>query len=274
MEDGMREEYLELLKRALTGQLINEEEHWHDFSSTGSGVKSSVLKGVQSILRLMRMKLVVMDTEDIRMQGRTWPRLATTMIGMDRLNNFQACIKTVIDERIAGDIIETGVWRGGASILARACVKAYGDSDRSVWVADSFEGLPKPDSDQYPVDSGDQLWRYSELAVSMEDVKSAFRRYGLLDEKVQFVKGWFKDTLHEIPARKFAVIRLDGDLYESTMDSLKALYNRLSPGGFAIIDDYDLDTCRRAVDDFRSENGIHDSLQVIDWTGRFWRKSG
>jgi O-methyltransferase len=66
---------------------------------------------------------------------------------------------------------------------------------------------------------------------------------------------------------------VDGDLYESTMDALTALYPRLSPGGFCIVDDYGaLEACRRAVHDFRASHGIGDPIVPIDWTGVFWRR--
>ena len=76
------------------------------------------------------------------------------------------------------------------------------------------------------------------LAVPEEEVKANFRRYGLLDDQVRFLPGWFKDTLQDAPIDRIAVLRLDGDLYESTIQALDALYPRVSPGGFCIIDDY------------------------------------
>ncbi len=158
-----------------------------------------------------------------------------------------------------GDFIETGVWRGGASIFMRAVLKAYRDTTRTVWVADSFQGLPKPDAKRYPADAGDRHWSYSELAVPLEVVKANFARYGLLDDQVRFLVGWFRDTLPPGLARsgRFAVLRLDGDLYESTMDALTNLYPKLSVGGFAIIDDYGaVPACKAAVEDFRAQQGI------------------
>ena len=105
-------------------------------------------------------------------------------------------------------------------------------------------------------------------------MKENFRRYGLLDDRVRFLQGWFKDTLPTVRDRRWAVIRLDGDMYESTMDALINLYDNLSPGGFAIIDDYGcIPACKQAVEDFRVARGITDPIQTIDWTGVYWRKS-
>ena len=113
------------------------------------------------------------------------------------------------------------------------------------------------------------------LAISLEDVQENFRRYDLLDDKVKFLKGWFRDTLHVAPISELALLRLDGDLYESTMDGLKALYDKVSTGGFIIMDDYnDFEPCRRAVSEFREQHGIKDPIEPIDWAGAFWRKSG
>jgi O-methyltransferase len=209
-----------------------------------------------------------------RTEGKDWPAEADTMIGLKRLDNLHACIETVIQDRIPGDFIETGVWRGGACIFMRAALEAYGDIDRAIWVADSFEGLPKPDG-RYRQDDGDLHWTISDtLAISLDQVKANFSRYGLLDDRVHFLKGWFKDTLPTAPIEQLAIMRLDGDMYSSTMDALISLYPKLSKGGFAIIDDYGaVEACRKAVTDFRDSNKIGDPLQVIDWTGVYWRKS-
>jgi hypothetical protein len=195
------------------------------------------------------------------------------MIGLKRLDNLQNCIETVIRENVTGDLIETGVWRGGACILMRGVLAAYGDNGRKVFVADSFEGLPKADEEKYPADKGDNHYLFSPvLAVSREEVENNFKRYNLLDEQVVFLQGWFKDTLPSAPIQKIAVMRLDGDMYESTMDALVTLYPKLSLGGYCIIDDYALKGCKKAVDDYRERLKIKAELKEIDWTGRYWRK--
>lgn len=206
-------------------------------------------------------------------EGRIWPAYADTMIGALRLDHLQFCIETILAEDILGDLIETGVWRGGACIFMRGVLAVYGIADRRVFVADSFQGLPPPDSETYPADQGDRLYMEDILAVSLEVVQANFARYGLLDEQVVFLKGWFKDTLPQAPIEKLAILRLDGDLYESTTDALQNLYPKLSPGGFCIIDDYALPACRQAVDDYRAAMQIDAPLVEIDWTGRYWRKT-
>ena len=84
---------------------------------------------------------------------------------------------------------------------------------------------------------------------------------------------WFKDTLPDAPIDRIAVLRLDGDLYESTIQALDALYPRLSPGGFCIIDDYHaIKACRQAVTDYRAKHGLSAEIVDIDQTGVLWRK--
>src|SRR5207244_684219 len=95
--------------------------------------------------------------------------------------------------------------------------------------------------------------------TSLAGVQSNFAKYGLLDDQVVFVKGYFSETLPDLDAKAFSLIRLDGDIYESTLDAMESLYPKLSPGGFCIIDDFSSFTdCRQAVEDYRAEQGIED----------------
>lgn len=257
----LRNLYLDLLKRTLTHSL------WEQPEPAGNGIPRLLKQAAPSLFG--RGTASAKDLEE----GRGWPDLAHTMIGMSRLDNLRHCIETVIKEEVPGDLIETGVWRGGACIFMRGILKAHGCTDRRVWVADSFAGLPAPNASRAPADKGDKHHRYDQLAVSLEQVQENFRTYGLLDDQVRFLKGWFKDTLPTAPITQLAVCRLDGDMYESTDDALQSLYGRLAPGGFLIVDDYGaVPACKQAVEDFRNANGIDEPLERIDWTGVFWRK--
>jgi predicted O-methyltransferase YrrM len=153
----------------------------------------------------------------------------------------------------------------------RAILKTYGVEDRTVWLADSFEGLPPPNEEKYPQDRGSVFHTHEPLAVSLEEVQANFRKYGLLDKQVRFLKGWFKDTLPTAPIDRLAVLRLDGDMYESTMDALSALYSKVSPGGYIIIDDYCIPSCRAAVDEFRQRHRIDQPMQEIDTSSVYWQ---
>jgi hypothetical protein len=208
-----------------------------------------------------------------RTVGGDWPRTAHTMVGVVRLNNLRDLVERTIREQVAGDYIETGVWRGGCCILMRAILSAYDDRQRKVYVADSFEGIPAPRPEIYPADANDTLYKYAELAVSEAQVRENFTKYGLLDDQVVFIRGYFSETLPHLAAQTFALLRLDGDMYESTIVALESLYPKLSPGGYVIIDDYGaVYGCRKAVDDYRARHSIDAPLSVIDWGGVWWRK--
>jgi len=205
---------------------------------------------------------------------------AISMLPLARFDNLQSCIADVVAEKIPGGLIETGVWRGGATIFMRAMLKALEVTDRLVWVADSFEGLPEPDSEKFPIEAqthwGPVMTKaYNHFAASLGEVQSNFKAYGMLDEQVRFLKGWFRDTLPTAPIERLAIMRLDADYYESTMDALTNLYDKLSIGGYCIIDDYGENSwtyCRKAVDDFRSEHGIEAPMIRVDSKCFFWQR--
>lgn len=237
-----------------------------------AGPLRSAAATIEEPLRRALVRLAPPTPRDVE-EGEVWPDEAETMIGEKRLENIQTCVMDVLRSNVAGDLAEAGVWRGGAVIFMRAILEAYGDPTRLVWVADSFRGLPQPDPVRAPADRGDTLFAFSELAVPLDVVRENFKRYGLLDERVRFLEGWFKDTLPAAPISRLAVLRIDGDLYESTMDALVSLYPRLSNGGYVIVDDYGcLPGCRAAVVDYRREHSISDPIESVDWSAIFWRK--
>jgi O-methyltransferase len=206
--------------------------------------------------------------------GLDWPQQALTMIGRVRLRSLRDCCELVLREGVAGDFVETGIWRGGACIMMAAVLAGYGVTERTVWGFDSFQGLPPPNEEDYPGDRGDQLHRFSQLAVSLEEVTENFRRVGLWSEQVRLVKGWFRDTVPAAEVEKISVLRLDGDLYESTIQVLEGFYPRLSPGGFCIVDDYGaMLSCRGAVEDFRRDHEVIEPIVNIDGKGVLWRKT-
>jgi hypothetical protein len=193
------------------------------------------------------------------------------------LENIEFSLRETEKNNIEGDFIECGVWRGGACIFAREVLKSL-NSKRKIYVADSFEGLPPPNPEKYPVDYGDTHYQINDLKVSLEDVKKNFERFRKLDDDVVFLKGWFKDTLPNCNIKKISVLRLDGDMYESTIDSLENLYPKLSVGGYCIIDDYGHKGAKAAVDDYREKNNIDEPLNLIDSTpgaypSVYWQKN-
>lgn len=201
-----------------------------------------------------------------------WPKYAHTMLPTKKLNTIRHCIEECLRNDIEGDLIETGVWRGGATIFMKAVLEAYGIKDRKVYVADSFTGLPKPDASRYPADEGDGHHRQKFLRIDRDTVVENFKRYDLLDDNVIFIEGFFEDSLPAVDFGRLAVLRLDGDMYASTIQVLETLFDKVSVGGFIIIDDYKLSPCRAAVHDFRDSRGITDPL-LQDASGRYWQKT-
>jgi O-methyltransferase len=277
--DLARDLYLDLLKKTLTGAVAEDADSiLGGVRTAGSPVlKKRVADSVGRLAGRFGFELSYKKPYDpeLRAIGRDWPARADSMIGLRRMDNIQHCVETVVREGVPGDLIETGVWRGGATIFMRGVLKSLGDTGRTVWAADSFEGLPPPDASRYPADAGDTFHEKGGLAVGVEQVKHNFERYGLLDDQVQFLVGWFKDTLPTAPIDQIAVMRLDGDLYESTWQAIEALYPKLSPGGFCIVDDYGdlVAQCQRAIHDYRDAHGITEEIVDIDGFGAYWRKS-
>lgn len=267
--------YLDLMKKALSFVLWPEPPvPINDFPGSISPIKRFLASAISKIFNKGRFQIVVNRNISLaqRIEGRAWPGYADTMIGLKRLDNLQTCIEIVCNDDVEGDLIETGVWRGGACIFMRAVLIAHKIGMRKVFVADSFEGLPEPDEEKYPADKGDKHYTNSYLVASQEDVENNFKRYGLLDDRVIFLKGWFKDSLPVAPIEKLAILRVDGDMYGSTMESLVYLYPKLSVGGFCIIDDYSLDGCKLAVDNYMAKNKINSKKIPIDSNSIYWRK--
>jgi len=238
----LRAAYLDLMRDSLIGAL-NEDP----------ALPSSKVEGYRA---------------DYREQGWDWPSTAPSMIGKLRMENVRSECERVIAANIPGDFVETGVWRGGAAIMMRAVLAAHDISDRRVFAADSFAGFPA----QTAADTNFSVGGVADFSVSLDEVRSNFARFGLLDDQVVFLEGLFKDTLPSAPIERIAVLRLDGDLYESTRDGLM-LYDKLSPGGALIADDYFLfEGQRKAIDAFRSAHGIADPIIRIDHFGGYWIK--
>lgn len=272
---SLQQRYLELMKTTLTD--LHRSGMTEYRPAKGRKLKLMVNPVLSVLQKWEKRDLAVCEkvrfkTED-RLNGKDWPLYADTMIGYKRLSNVQDCVVDVINHNVPGDLIETGVWRGGTVIFMRAVLQAMNVTDRVVWAADSFEGLPAPDA-KYEADKDDIFYTFDELKISLEIVKENFKKYNLLDEQVRFLKGWFRDTLPTAPIEKLAVLRLDGDMYESTMDALVNLYPKLSVGGYLIIDDWgSVEGCRKAVNDFRQQHAITDEIKTIDADGVYWKKS-
>lgn len=265
---SLERRYLELLKKTLTRSLDDEPLSYipPNRRTLAKSIRYAAYSAANALLRPAKLAL-----------AQTNRTAGETMMGMGALDNLHACLDRVVEDKIPGDVMETGVWRGGGCIFMRAHLLVNDDQVRRVWVADSFEGLPKP-SGKYEADANDTLWQSDYLAVSEARVRANFAKYNLLDDRVVFLKGFFSDTMPTAPVERLALLRLDGDMYESTYVVLQHLYEKVSPGGYIIVDDYGMITgCDQAIHDFRRERGINEELQFIGHVrgkplGAFWRK--
>ena len=267
--------YLELLKQCLSRSIFGERFKpllkprsaakwkwlwWH--------VVYPILETVLSRVDLELVRKAHFDWQACR-DGSYYHSEAESMIGIAGLNNVQNCVTDCLRRGVPGDLLEAGVWRGGTTILMRAVLRAHGDIDRKVWVADSFEGCPKP---RVPSERTDRHWFNNFLCVPFEQVRANFERYGLLDDRVVFLPGWFAETLPNAPIHKLAVLRVDADMYSSTLDVLNALYGKVSKDGYVIVDDYfTIEACRRAVDEFRGARNITTKIHNVDDCRAFWQ---
>ena len=275
--------YLDLLKDILVNNIYGRFEYQELLQASSSRKRAlgRVLLWITKVYRLLwRDKSVGGEPlisksfdYDRRQRGNDWPSYAYTMVGRKRLDQLQQCLDIVEREHVPGDLVETGIWRGGVCIFMAGYLKVHGVGDRTIWALDSFEGLPKPNAEAFPADKGDLHHTRRELRVGLESVQENFRTLGLLDQNVRFVKGFFSDTVPTLPVQKIAVLRLDGDMYESTMVVLKSLYAKVAPGGFVIVDDYALPNCQAAVHDFMRATGIDEKIETIGEYSAYWRKT-
>ena len=264
-EKKLRKMYLDLIQKVIINEIYQDPPLKRSYFS-------KILTKLGIYTRHYTSKTF---SKNKRVSGLDWPSVAHSMIGNKRMSNLRSLLEDVIENNVEGDFIETGVWRGGACIYAKAIIDSYGVTDRTVWVADSFAGLPEPDVKKYKLDKGDLHYKEAALSVSRDQVEDNFRSYGQLDENVKFLEGWFKDTLPSAPIQKVAVLRLDGDMYESTMDALLSLYEKVTPNGYVIVDDYHaVEGCKKAIHDYLDANCKNEKVEIkeIDGTGVFWKR--
>ncbi|HEX8120474.1 MAG TPA: PqqD family peptide modification chaperone [Solirubrobacteraceae bacterium] len=277
-DTAARRRYLDLLKRTLVNLVYAEDALRLDLALSGE-LPGDPLEDAR-LLRDVRYRRPAAhgDLVAAKRDGTLsvfGARLSHTMIGLSGLDNLERCASKVFADGVPGDFLEAGVCHGGGSIFLRALQVAYGEEDRVTWVADSFGGVPPP---EHPVDRAHELdlteQRHPWMAAGLEAVRDNFATYQLLSDSVRFLPGLFADTLPSAPVERLAILRLDGDLYGSTRDTLTALYDRVAPGGFVIVDDYGaLAPCRQAVDEFLVERGLEVELHPVDWTRVCWRKT-
>lgn len=266
-----RELYLDLLKRCLLNAVYGHAEV--DMRPPFRQLASIWNVGAWLFRRcgLVLARLGSFDAH-VRAEGLDWPPFAHTMVDLKRLDNVQWCVEQVLQTDDARERVRSPDNAFGIAISLQNSPHRNG---RSSAPDAGFHKVPRdrPNPEKYPADGGDDHHAYPDLAVSLVEVQRNFALYGLLDDRVRFLEGWFADTLPNAPVERIAVLRLDGDMYESTINALAFLYPKLSIGGYCIIDDYGaVPGCRCAVEDYRREHGIVEAMRPIDWTGVFWKR--
>ncbi|MBM4273945.1 MAG: hypothetical protein FJ134_05735 [Deltaproteobacteria bacterium] len=195
-----------------------------------------------------------------------------TLLSYARLNNLYEMSRFLEREKMPGAFVELGVCNGGsAGILGNA---ARGNPQRQVWLFDSWEGLPEPGPDD--LTSSGRPGAKGMCLGSLERVKELlFNKLNLAEDRMHLMKGWFNVTLPAVKAKigPIALLHLDSDWYESTKFCLEELYDQVVPGGFIVIDDYGYWTgCKKAVDEFLANKGLHPELVQVDHTGVYFEK--
>ena len=205
---------------------------------------------------------------------RNYTEFAHTLLGRDRLDHLEKCIRTIFAEKIQGDFLQAGCWRGGSAIFLQGLQHALGKGCRKFWIADSFQGLPKSEhaADQgFPMDKSVLPF----LNVDRAQVESLFQRYDLWDENIEILEGWFEETLNCPPIQSLSLLHIDADLYSSTKCVLESCYQLVTEGGFVVIDDYGkLPPCKEAVDEFLAKQRLAPSLEAIGEHAVGWRVAG
>lgn len=200
-----------------------------------------------------------------RLCGNDWPCSGTTMVGVVRVMNVANLLKSVVDDKVGGAFVELGVWRGGVCIFARRLLDLLGEADRRVEVFDAFESLPGYGGNA------------DFLMNSKASVMDNFRRAGVDLDRVGFHKGLFKDSLPAFAKREtgaIAVLRVDGNFYDSYQDAMYYLYERVPVGGYVIFDDVmSHSRVMRFWNDFKADYGVTETLHRIDLHSAYFRKT-
>ena len=201
-----------------------------------------------------------------------------TMTSVERLKSLIDAVSYITGNRIEGDFVECGTWKGGSVMCMQKKLIELNQTDRNFWVFDTFEGMPEPDSvdKNFKQTSAQKLlseeekeksltWAYSNYEETTSNILSS----GYPAENINFIKGLVEDTIPQTPIDKIAILRLDTDWYSSTKFELEHLYPKLVKGGILIIDDYGhWEGCKKAVDEYFTNNNIRIFMMRIDYTGR------
>jgi hypothetical protein len=233
----IRQDYLHLLARAVSNYLY-----------LGGSLDESAYP----------IRTQLYDGERWRIPDTARPHTGVRLV---QLLNLQQRAFDVLKKGVPGDFLEAGVWQGGVVVFLAGVLRAYDAAGVRLWAADTFAGIPRDEQAGAVEDSVD-AWT-DRWAVPLEHVRENIRRYGLLDDRIRFVSGPFREALPRAGIEKLALVRIDADAYASTLDALTFLHPRVATGGCVIVDDWHLEGCRRAVLEYRAKHVIRAPIQGV-----------
>lgn len=192
-----------------------------------------------------------------------------TLVGRERVLNLMRLARQIDSENIPGDVVECGVCMGGtAAVLAHYAT--HSRLERTVWLFDSFQGLPQPTASDGEESHG---WT-GKLVGDARKVQKILARTGADMTRVEIVPGWFQDAFAALKIPHVALLNIDADWYDSVKLCLEKFYDAVSLGGFISIDDYGhWPGCKRAVDEFFRNRNLSVALNETDYTARWFQKS-
>ena len=247
----------------------------HAVTAPGAAVDYQVLTDYVAKQR----KFEVTDPEFFALYQRVKPY---TMTSIERLYAMHKAVEHVARAGLQGAIVECGVWRGGSMMMAALTLAALGNTDRDLFLFDTFAGHPRPNPER-DLKEHYEFWLQrrrtdqssSWAEVTLEEVRGNLSSIGYPLDRVKFVKGIVQETIPAAAPEAIALLRLDTDWYDSTAHEMRHLYPRLVPGGVLILDDYgEMPGQKQAVDEFCERNGVKLLLNRIDASGRIAVKPG
>ncbi len=196
--------------------------------------------------------------------------LPYTTLTAGRLKKLRELVFQLDKENIIGDVVECGVYNGGSSaILAEASSKSL--LGRTLFLFDSFSGLPKPEK----VDGKKALKYVGNYKGTKEKVFKLLKKVAKTNQNIQLIEGDFEKTIPRFATseNKISLLHIDADWYSSVKICLDNLYDKVEKGGFIVIDDYGYwEGCKKAVHDFEFEKKIKLDLKKIDSTAVYFQK--
>jgi cephalosporin hydroxylase len=259
--------YLDLLRDALLDEHYLENElrieHLLECVSTGEDVDygrlANPVRYMATVLRQRQQERRTgeLPSGDANGSGSS-DGLAYAGLGRIRLNHIEACLEEIREEEVEGDLVDTGTGRGGGAIFMCGYLEAHEMANRRVWVADRFE-------------SGGSATAF-EFARDFNTVRDGFARFGLLDDRVVFLQGPPSQTLPDAAVGQIALLRVASQDPDEIGAVLRTLYDRVTPGGFIVVDGYGAPAGEAAVDEFRAARGVSEPLTRVDWSAAAWRK--